>query len=200
MKNYIKCIMVCLFAAFSLMSCNDDNNDRDLTPEEINSIINGFNGYYQGKLISATDYNADTQKFLQPDPIMTEAAFGLDTTVIFSGFPVTYLAKKIKNDGNAELKEALEAADIVNASGKFVPRLVNPLSVLINYVTFPLEYGGKQHSVTISFLQYYSFAQFYSSKVVMQLLPAAVYVDGNLAEDILQSSQAVDLAYSFNQV
>ena len=163
MKNYIKCIMVCLFAAFSLMSCNDDNNDRDLTPEEINSIINGFNGYYQGKLISATDYNADTQKFLQQDTIMTEAAFGLDTTVTFSGFPVTYLAKKIKSDGNAELKEAL-------------------------------------HSVTISFLQYYSFAQFYSSKVVMQLLPAAVYVDGNLAEDILQSSQAVDLAYSFNQV
>lgn len=41
MKNYIKYIMVCLIAAFSLMSCNDDNNDRDLTPEEINSIING---------------------------------------------------------------------------------------------------------------------------------------------------------------
>ncbi|MDD7454800.1 MAG: DUF4840 domain-containing protein [Bacteroidales bacterium] len=200
MKNYIKCIMACLIAVFSLMSCNDDNSDRDLTPEEINSIIKGFNGHYQGKLISATDYNADTKRFLQNDTIMTEASFGLDTTVTFSGFPVTYLAKKIKSPGNADLKDALEDADIVNASGKFVPRLMNPMSVLVNYLNFPLEYGGKQHSVTISFMQYYSFAQFSSSKVVMQLLPAAVYVDGNLAEDILQSSQSVDLAYSFNQV
>ena len=120
MKNYIKCIMVCLFAAFSLMSCNDDNNDRDLTPEEINSIINGFNGYYQGKLISATDYNADTQKFLQQDTIMTEAAFGLDTTVTFSGFPVTYLAKKIKSDGQGVLEEGDEEAKIKEFVDAFI--------------------------------------------------------------------------------
>lgn len=200
MKNYIKCIMACLVAAFSLMSCNESSDDHSLTPEEVSSIISGFNGYYQGRLVAATDYNTETQKFLQQDTIMTDVAFTLDTMVRFTGFPVAYLGKKMKSTSNAELKEALEAVDIVTASGKFTPQALNPLTVLVNYLNFPLEYGGKQHTISIAFLQYYSFAQFYSSKIVMQLLPTAVYVDGSLAEDILQSSQAVDLAYSFNQV
>ncbi len=200
MKNYIKCIMVCLIAAFSLMSCNKNNNDHDLTPEEISSIISGFSGHYQGRFVSATDYNTEIQKFLQQDTIMTEAAFNLDTTVTFAQFPLNYLANKIKSNGNAELKEALETAGIASASGKFVPATLNPMIVLINYLNFPLEYGGEQHNVTISFLQYYSFAQITSSKVGIQLFPASIYVDGKLAEDLIQSSQAIDLAYSFNQL
>lgn len=200
MKNYVKCILACLIAAFSLTSCNDDNNDHSLTPEEINSIINGFRGYYQGKMISASDYNAETKKFLHNDTTMTQVTISLDTTVAFAEFPLDFLAKKLKNANNSSLKEALETAGIANASGKFTPAGINPLSIFINYLNFPLEYGGQQHTVTLSFLQYFSLAQIINSKVMMQLLPASVYVDGKLAEDLIQSSQSVDLIYYFNQI
>lgn len=200
MKKYIVYFLTCVIAGFSLASCDLGGDDDDLTTEEIDQIILNLSGNHYGTFVTSYDYIDSESKFANNDTTYTYVTFDLDTTVTIYQLPVKIIADKIQSSTSTalELKDSLASKNTVNAYGKYIPLGVSPLAAMIYSINFPLAFGDTTHTITLSLLAYYSFVQVESSKMTMQLIPGAIYVDDEMVDSFpANSNNNVDLIYAF---
>jgi len=170
---------LCCLAAMSMIftSCNKDDGNGKLTPEEKKAAFEAVKGNYTGKLIYAAT-NPKNPKDLT-DTISTSWSILTDSTMKISQIPASVLAENITNaDVKAEL--AKQDPQDINCSISFVS--ISPITFLINPAspTYTFAYGGKSHKVQMAFYvnNAYSFGALNTKNALqMQIVEGAIYVD-----------------------
>lgn len=181
--------MIGCLAAMTFTSCNDDLDTSGLTPEQKTEAFKVVKGSYEGSLIYPS-VNPNNKSDVT-DTISAKWEIQSDSVMTIRNFPVELLATNITND---ELAKALKAEKPRDIKCYINFTQVSPVSFFINPTTpsFTLNYNDKSHLVQIAMLinNIYSFGTYNSTKQLlqMQIVEAAVYVNGILQNSMLSSA------------
>lgn len=181
-------LMICCLAAIGLTSCNNDVEYKGLTNEQKAEAFNTVKGSYKGDLI----YPAinPSNKTDVTDTLQISWQMNSDSVMTIRNFPVELLASNITN---TELAKALRKQQPRDWKCYINFTQVQPVTFFINPTlqSFSLNYNDKDHVVQIAMLgnDIYSFGMYNSSKKMMQMqiVEAAVYVNGILQRGMLKS-------------
>ncbi len=186
--KFIAWMLGCL-TAMTFTSCNDDLDTSGLTPEQKTEAFKVVKGTYEGSLIYPS-VNPSNKSDVT-DTISAKWEIKSDSVMTIRNFPVELLATNITND---ELAKALKAEKPRDIKCYINFTQVSPVSFFINPTTpsFTLNYNDKSHLVQIAMLinNIYSFGTYNSTKQLlqMQIVEAAVYVNGILQNSMLSSA------------
>lgn len=181
--------MICCLAAVTFTACNDDDDYKGLTPEQKTEAFNVVKGAYEGQLIYPSVNPTNSADVT--DTLQAKWEIQSDSVMTIRNFPVELLATNITNK---DLATALKAELPRDMKCYINFAQVSPVSFFINPATqsFTLNYGGKSHLVQIAMLgnNIYSFGAYDSSKKLlqMQIVEAAIYVNGILQNSMLSSA------------
>ncbi|MDR3843789.1 DUF4840 domain-containing protein, partial [Hallella sp.] len=175
--------------AIGLTSCNNDVEYKGLTNEQKAEAFNTVKGSYKGDLIyPATNPSNKTDV---TDTLQISWQMNSDSVMTIRNFPVELLASNITNP---ELAKALRKQQPRDWKCYINFTQVQPVTFFINPTlqSFSLNYNDKDHVVQIAMLgnDIYSFGMYNSSKKMMQMqiVEAAVYVNGILQRGMLKSA------------
>ena len=179
-------------AALSLTSCNDDDNSRGLTPEEVKTAFLTVKGSYDGDLI----YEKKVEGTVKPgkptlDTLKVSWQIDTDSTMLIKSFPSKLLATYITDNALSTALAEQPNSDIKCYIGFYN---LSPVAFIINPVApaFNVNYGGKDHKVQVAFNvnSVYSFGAYNSTKkqLQMQIVETAIYVDGKYEKTMLNSA------------
>lgn len=166
-------------AGVTLTSCDDDDdNNRGLTPQEVQTAFSTVRGAYNGKAIySATNPNDPKDV---TDTVTVSWEIDTDSMMTIHNFPVSAIGNSVADTVASKALLAAGSRDLQCYIG-FIN--LSPITFLVNPIApeFTLTYGGASHKIQIPFYvnNYYSYGQYSSGKMVMQVVAAAIYVDGN---------------------
>lgn len=187
--------VLCCVAAMSLTftSCTDDTGDSNITAAQALQAYNAVKGSYTGKMIyNATNPNNSSD---DTDTLAVTWQIATDSTLVINDFPTSLLAENVLD---ADMKAALLAEpnqDLTCYTNYF------RLSPVAFWVTpkapaFNVTYGGNTHKIQIAFYgnSSYSFgAMTTTGKMQIQLVEAAVYVDGTLSSSAMTTIKVYNL-------
>lgn len=190
-------MMGCLAAVcVTLSSCNDDDDEKALTPTEVQTAFNAVKGNHDGQLI----YAAPNPKNLRDvtDTVNISWNIATDSTLIIRQFPVALLGNSVSDSTARKAIQTSKPQDIL-CNIEFVR--LSPVSFYISpaSVTLNLNYGGKDHKVQIPFYgnrSTYSYGQQIAKdkSLFMQILEGPVYEDGKQTTWIKQAVPFVFIA------
>lgn len=181
--------MICCLAAMTFSACNDDSGYKGLTPEQKTEACNVVKGTYEGQLIYPS-VNPTNQADVT-DTVQAKWEIQSDSLMTIRNFPMELLASNINNK---DLATALKAERPRDMKCYIDFTQVSPVTFFINPTlqSFTLNYGGKNHLVQVAMLgnNIYSFGAYDSSKKLlqMQIVEAAIYVNGILQKNALSSA------------
>lgn len=180
-------LLLVAVSAVALTSCfGDDDDDNGLTPAEIQTAYNAVRGTHSGKLVYIDSLKSNE---VTTDTLSAQWTVTSDSTMTFHSVPAKVFASVIADTTISHAVANLSPADI-NCYIGFIS--VSPVQWLINpmVVTYSsVYYNGGSHSVTVVFGQNntWSFGQLATgttaSKQQLQLIAAALYVDGQQRSD-----------------
>ncbi len=182
-------LMICCLAAVSLSSCLNEDEYTGLTPEQKAAAFNTVKGTYEGDLIYPSQ--SASNKSDVTDTLKLKWEINTDSIMVIRNFPMSLLANNITNEDLAKALKAEQSRDLkcyINFTQ------VSPINFFVNPITpsFTLKYNDKNHLVQIAMLtnKIYSFGTYDSEKSLlqMQIVEAAVYVNGILQKGMLSSS------------
>ena len=165
---------------------SDDDNSRNLTPEQIQQCYYSVAGPHTGKLvyISGRTENGNNKT----DSIPASWNVTSDSTMVFNNVSAKAIASAIDTTTteHKEIRAAIasQPSKQMNCYIGFVN--TNPVQWLINPtgITYNVNYGGKDHEVKLVFYvnNSYSFGQYNATSKIMQLqlLVYGAYIDGAL--------------------
>lgn len=182
-------LMICCLAAVSLTSCNSEEDYTGLTPEQKAAAYNTVKGSYEGDLIYPSQNPSNKSDVA--DTLQVKWEINTDSTLVIRNFPMALLANNITNENLAKAIKAERARDL-KCYISFTQ--VTPVNFFINPVTpsFSLNINGKNQLVQVAMLinNIYSFGVYDATKnsIQMQIVEAAIYVNGILQSGYLSSS------------
>ncbi len=187
--SIISMIVGCL-TAMCLTSCNDSDAPKVLTPEEVQSAFMTVKGDYTGDLV----YEKKTDKDVTPvkpelDTLKISWQIDTDSTLTIKAFPTKLLAERITDKA---LSEALAAQADVDLKCYIGFYSLNPVAFIINPVapSYNVNYDDKEHKVQVAFYvnSSFSYGAYNSNKkqIQMQIVEAAIYVDGKYDKKLLE--------------
>lgn len=165
-------------AGVTLTSCDDDDdNNRGLTPQEIQTAFNTVKGAYNGKAIYSAKNPNNTKDVT--DTVAVSWEINTDSTMTIHNFPVSVIGNSVADTVARKAFLSVGAKTLQCYIG-FIN--LSPITFLVNPIApeFTLTYGGASHKIQIPFYvnNYYSYGQYSSGKMAMQIVAAAIYVDG----------------------
>lgn len=197
-------VMMCCLAAMTLTftSCDDDDDDnRGLTPQEQQTAFNAVRGSYSGNMIYSA-VNPKNSKDVS-DTVAVTWNIATDSTMTINNFPIARLGDNV-TDSTVRKAIQAQAPQTLNCYIGFIR--LNPITFLINpvSVTLNLNYGGADHKVQIPFYvnSYYSYGAYQTattgtnvkSSMTMQIIEAAIYIDGKQTSLLRQGTPFVFVA------
>lgn len=175
-------------SAMAFVSCDTDDDDKSLSPAEVQTCYNAVKGSYSGKLIyQAADAGSNTAK---NDTLAVSWEINTDSTMIIRNFPSKAIATAITDSALSKNIAEMPAQDIKCYIGFVrvspVQWLINPVS--LTYDNVPYKDGSKVQ-VIFYVNNYYSFGAFNSSNnaMQMQIVSAGVYIDGKFDSSLMKA-------------
>ncbi len=192
-------LAACALAGLAFTSCNDDDDDT-LSPQEVQEAFQLVKGDYTGELIYASANAGNAQD--QTDTVAVSWQVGSDSVMTIRNFPAVAVARNIADSTISKAVAAQPAQDMKCYIGFFSadpPRfLINPTG--LTYEVSYISKAGQEaatHKVQVLFLANNMYSQGYyeqdKGRLAMQLIEAAVYVDGSYRSDLLSQNYGLRL-------
>lgn len=182
-------ILSCCIAAMAFTSCNNDDSNPPLTPQEVKQAFMTVKGSYEGKLIYINPKSANKAK--NTDTLSVNWVIDTDSTLTINNFPAAPLAAHITD---AKLAEALATQPTQPIKCRIGFYNVTPVGFLINPMAaeYEVNYNGGTHKVGVAFYVNTSYSYgAYSTKsktMKMQILVGGIYIDKKLNSSLLRSA------------
>lgn len=192
-------LAACALAGLTLTSCNDDDDDT-LSTQEVQEAFQKVKGNYTGELIYASTNPDNAQD--QTDTVSVSWQLGSDSVMTIHNVPAIAVARNIADSTISKAVAAQPAQDMKCYIGFFAvdpPRfLINPtgLTYEVSYISKVGE-DARTHRVQVFFLANSMYSQGYyeqdKGRLAMQLIEAAIYVDGSYRSDLLAQNYGLRL-------
>ncbi len=196
MKSFkVFAFAACVLAGLAFTSCNDDDDNNTLSPQERQEAFQKVKGNYTGELVYASVNPKDSKD--QADTVSVSWQIGTDSVMTIQNIPAIAVARNITDTIIRKAVAAQPAQDMkcyIGFFGLTPPRfLVNPTGL-----TYEVSYSSKlgeepkMHKVQVLFLANNMYSQGYyeqdKNRLTMQLIEAAIYVDGTYQSGLLSQS------------
>lgn len=156
LKRILPLLIAALFMPIAMTSClNSDDDNNQLSDEQIKNAITTMSGNYRGKLYFYDTKKEELQNKNYNDSIENiSVKFNYpESAYVIYDFPARLLFKNI--DNHADLKEAVEE-EYIDLKIKYVPYQIAGLQIYYymqpETVSMNLYYGGTYHDIKVAFL------------------------------------------------
>jgi hypothetical protein len=200
-KTSIFTLLLCLFAALTMTSCmnDDDDNNSGLTPAEQHSAYQAVAGSHDGQLVYLDSiFSATSAKY---DSVPSRANFDNDSTLYIDNFHVNSLAHFV---ADATAKACLDAAPALQLKCNTYFYQLSPVQFLIfpQTLSFTTVVDGTPHKITLAFYSGYpySLGAKGSKNILCQIGCGGIYLDadGKTNPTNLLTSTRVAMFYFHN--
>ena len=182
----ISFVLCCCMAAMGLTSCLfDEDENKELTPQDISQSFNAIKGNHSGSLLYENHNPNDPTDNV--DTLEIAWSVTADTTVVISQFPQAVILDRIADQ---DLKEALEQAEPAPLKALIGFYQVDPIGFRLYPfpVEYNIEYQNAAHKAKLIFwINNYSYGQYDASSRAfrMQMMLAGLYLDENESRSYL---------------
>lgn len=191
-------VVFCCVAALSLTACNDDDEQKSLTKEDVANCFLTVKGNYSGKLMYYTGEKKN-DKFVK-DSVLSTWSIQSDSVLTIDKFPSKALAAFVSD---STVKKALEAAPAQDLKCRIGFVQTSPVAFIANPITptFNLNYGGADHKVQVVFYinntASYGVYSAAGKAMTIQLIEGPLFIDGKQTS---YQTQSVPLLMTGNKI